>query len=192
VVPYLSTKISGDFSFGDRRLTLTNAPAHQGHLWGTEHGESWVWADANTFDDPSFCFDGLSARVKFGEKPSPLFTSLFFQWEGRLYRCNSPRHWISNRSAHELDRWHFEAIEDDTLFVGDCHTSPDRMSAVRYQDPTGGERFAHHTETASMEIRILKKSKSGWQAVKTLKALDSAAFECVRRERDPRVRLLLP
>jgi tocopherol cyclase-like protein len=192
VLPYLSSRISGEFSFGDRRLTLTGVPANQGHLWGVEHAESWVWANANTFtEDPSFCFDGLSARVRLGNRLSPALTALFFQWEGRIYRFHTPLHWITNRSTHELDRWHFEAEGDGLLFVGDYHTTPDRMIGVRYQDPTDGERFCHHSETASVTIRIFKRSKSGWQAVKTLTATDSAALEVVGRKHDPRVRLLL-
>jgi hypothetical protein len=193
VVPYLSTRISGEFTWNDRRWTLHNVPAHQGHLWGTEHAENWIWANANTFsEDPSFCFEGLSAQVRLGEKTSPPLTLLFFQWEGRLYRCNSPRQWFVNRSVAELDRWHFEAVSGDSMFVGDYNTSPDRMIAVRYEDPAGGERFSHHTETASVRIQILKKSKAGWETVKILRAEDSAAFEVVRREHDPRVKLLLP
>lgn len=193
VVPYLSTKISGEFSWNDRRWTLVNVPAHQGHLWGTEHAESWVWANANTFrEDPTFCFDGLSARVRLGDKPSPPFTLLFFQWEGRLYRCNSPRQWISNQSVSGLDRWHFEAVSGDLMFTGDAQADPERMTAVRYEDPDGSERFAHHTENAGVKVQILRKSKSGWETVKVMTAERSAAFECVQRAHDSRVRLLLP
>lgn len=193
VVPYLSTKLSGEFTWNGRKIVLNDAPAHQGHLWGIEHGESWVWANANTFvEDPSFVFEGLSARIKLGDKPSPPLTLLFFQWEGELYACNSPKQWFTNKSAMDLDRWHFEATAGDLLFVGDYETSPERMVAVRYEDPNGSERFSHHTETANVRVQILRKSKAGWETVKVLTARNSAAFENVRPERDPRVRLLLP
>jgi hypothetical protein len=66
------------------------------------------------------------------------------------------------------------------------------MMAVRYQDPTGGSRYSHHTEHATVRIQIFEKTKSGWQALKTVTAEQSAAFEVVQREHDPRVRLLLP
>jgi hypothetical protein len=193
VVPYLATKISGDFSFGGRSFSLSGVSGHQGHLWGTEHGESWVWSNASTFEeDPTFVFDGLTARAKMGDRTSPPLSCLFFRWEGRLYKCNGPGHWIVTRSAHELDRWHFETPSENIFFVGDVHTAPDRMIAVRYRDPTEGERFCHHTETASVQIRILRRSKSGWETVKTLNAKNSAAMEVVSRQHDPRVRLLLP
>lgn len=193
VVPYLSTKISGEFSFGDRSFTLSGVPANQGHLWGTEHGESWIWANANTFEeDPTFAFDGLTGRAKMGDRVSPPLTCLFFRWEGNIYRCNTPAHWLTTRSSHELDRWHFEATSENFLFVGDIHTSPERMTAVRYRDPAEGERFCHHTETATMELSILRKSKSGWQTVKTLNARNSVAMEVVGRTRDPRVPYRLP
>lgn len=192
VVPYLSTSLSGEFSWNDRSWVFGQMPAHQGHLWGTEHAESWIWANANTFDDTTFCIDGLSARIRLGDKTSPPLTLLFFQWEGRLYRCNSPVQWWTNRSAGELDRWHFETISDDLMFVGDFHTVPESMMAVRYQDPAGGERFSHHTEHATARIQIFRRSKSGWETVKTVTAERSAAFEVVRREHDPRVKLLLP
>lgn len=193
VVPYLSTRLSGEFTWNERRFLLSNAAAHQGHLWGTESAESWNWANANLFEeDPSFCFEGLSARVRLGARLSPPLTLLFFQWEGKLYKCNSPWKWFTSRSEPELDRWHFEATSGGFMFVGDGHVSTDRMIVVRYEDPAGGERFSHHAESADMRIQILKKAKWGWETVKTLTCRGAAAFEAVRPSRDPRVRLLLP
>lgn len=192
MAPYFATKISGEFSWNDRKIVLSDVPAHQGHIWGAEHAESWYWAHAASFEDPDFVFDGLSARVRLGDKLSPPMTILFFQWEGRLYACNSPKQWFTNKSSGDLDRWHFEAASEEILFVGDYHTHFEDMLAARYEDPTGSERFSHHTELANVRIQILKKSKSGWETLKILNAHRSAAFENVRPTHDPRVRLVIP
>jgi hypothetical protein len=193
LVPRLSTRISGEFVVNDRKFLLNNVPAHQGHLWGKEHATSWLWSNGNTFiEDPNFCLDALSAQVMVGGRLSPPLTLLFFYWEGRLYRFNSPRQWFLNRSRHELDRWHFEAGTSDLRFVGELTTSPEEMVAVRYEDPTGSERFSHHTETADLKIQILKEEKSGWKSIKTLTASKSVAFEAVQPKLDSRVKLLIP
>ena len=193
VAPFVSTRLSGEFEINGQKFLLDRVPAHQGHLWGTEHATSWVWGNCNTFEeDTEFYFDGLSARMTLGEKLSPPMTLLFFYWEGQLYSFNSPLAWRRNKSEHQLDRWHFEAGTKEILFVGDISAHPEEMVGVRYQDPTSGERFCHNTKIANAQIQILKKNKAGWDVVKTLNAQKSAAFEVVEPLLDKRVRLVIP
>ncbi len=193
LAPYLSTRLSGEFSVNGRRFVLERVPAHQAHLWGTEQSESWIWGNCNTFiEDSDACFEGLSARVRIGEKFAPEMTLLFLYWKGKFYRFDSPTKWFSNRSFHELDRWHFEAAEGKLRFIGDFFANPKEMIGVRYEDPQGGERFCHNTKIADLKIQILQKGSSGWECLKILTAAKSAAFEVVEPTHDPRVRLMIP
>ncbi len=150
LAPRFSTKISGEFKINDRTMTLQEVPGYQSHQWGAALPSSSVWGHCNAFDDPGFIFEGFSA---------PPFTILFFLWEGKLYSFNSPTQWIKNKSEHSPDRWHFEAGTKDLLFVGDLHA----------ESPL--------TLTADLKIQILKKEKWGWEAIKTVTAQSSAAFE---------------
>lgn len=209
LAPHLSTRISGDFTVNDHRFALRGVPGHQAHLWGTDMALSWVWGNCNTFaEDQNFCFEGLTARVKVGGRLSPPMTLLFFYWDGKWYKFNSLRHWFTNRSLYDfyrrqrrvegatrapiIDRWHFEAGTRETYFVGDLFARPEEMVGLRYENPDGGERFCHNTKIADLKIQVLKKRKWGWEAVKTLTALQSVAFEVVQPMLDPRVRLLVP
>ncbi len=193
LAPSLSTTISGEFIANNQKFTLSHVPAHQAHLWGAEQAASWVWGNCNTFkEDSNFCFEGLSARVTMAEKLSPPMTLLFFYWNQKMYAFNSPHQWLMNKSHHDLDRWHFEAATRELRFVGDVFCSPEEISGVRYDDPTGSERFCHNTKIADMKIQIFKKQTYGWDCVQTLTASKSAAFEVVQAALDPRVKLLIP
>ena len=193
VAPYLSTKISGEFVVNDRSFSLQAVPAHQAHLWGTEMADSWVWGNCNAFEeDPDFCFEGLSANIKVGNRLSPPMTLLFFYWEAKLHRFNSPLNWVTNRSRHELDRWHFEAGMRGFRFVGDLFSRSEEMVGLRYEDPSGSSRFCHNTKVADLKIEVLREKKSGWECVKTFNASKTAAFEVVQPNLDRRVRLWIP
>lgn len=193
LAPYLSTRLTGEFTVNDRTFSLENVPAHQAHLWGTQHAASWIWGNCNAFaEDPDFCFEGLSVKVPVGARTAPPMTLLFFYWDGKFYSFNSPFRWFSNKSWNELDRWHFEAGTKDLKFVGDVFSSPEQMVGVRYEDPDGSERFCHNTKVADLRIQVLKKTGSGWACLKTLSAERTCAFEVVEPSLDPRVRLMIP
>lgn len=193
VAPYLSTRISGDFVVNDRSFSLQAVPAHQAHLWGTQMADSWVWGNCNAFEeDPNFCFEGLTASARLGDRISPPLTLLFFYWEGRLYRFNAPWSWATNQSRHDLDRWHFEASQKGIRFVGDLIAQTESMAGVRYEDPDGSNRFCHNTKVADLKIAVLKEKKGGWECVKTFNASKTAAFEVVQPNLDRRVPLLIP
>lgn len=192
LAPYVSCRVSGEFNLNNRRFALDHLPAHQGHLWGTEMAHSWVWGNCNTFEeDPDFCFEGLSASVRMAGRTTPPMTLLFFEWEGKTYRLNSPARWLTNRSEHGLDRWHFEGVTGDLLFRGDLFARTQEMAGVRYEDPGGSERFCHNTKTADLEVQVLRKRGSDWEPVRTYHAAHSAAFEMVQPTLDPRVKVFI-
>lgn len=192
--PYFSGKISGDFTLNDRSFSLHDLPARQSHLWGTGQSNAWTWGGSNAFEeDPDFCFEGLSTEVMIADRTAPPMTLLFFHWEGKTYRFNSPIHWIKNVSRFEshqpqsgvegamrapvIIRWHFEAEAPGLRFVGNLSADTQEMVRIRDEDPTGGERFHHATRVATAKISILRRNKSGWQLIKELTAPKMAAFE---------------
>ena len=193
LAPYVTMRVSGEFIHNGQPSNLDKLPAHQAHIWGTEMGHSWYWGNCNTFEeDPNFWFEGFSARMNFGEKQTPPFNVFAFHWEDNLYRLGNPLHWIRNKSEGALDRWHIEGRTGDLLFVGDVRTQPEQMAGVHYEDTNGSDRFCHNTKTADMTVQVFREKKSGWELLKTLIAVKSAAFEVVQPTLDPRVRLLIP
>ncbi len=192
VSPYLSCPISGDFVVNGRRYQLSKVPSHQAHLWGSEQAQSWAWGNCNTFDDPDFVFEGLSARINVAGRTSPPMTLLYFYWDGQWHAFNSPRQWFLSRSEHSLTRWHFEAGTGRLRFVGDMIARPEHMVGVRYDDPTGSERYCHNTKVADLTIEILERIGKNWECVKKVSAWNSAAFEVVGPSHDRHVPLLIP
>ncbi len=189
LAPYFSTTLSGEISVNGQRFVLNQIPAHQGHLWGTQQAPAWAWSHCNSFaEDPSFCFEGLSAEVGITRRAPTL---LFFYWQGKLYKFNSPRQWLTNISSHSLDHWHFEAQDRDILFVGDVSADPKTMAGVRYENPDGSSRYGHNTKIADLKIQVLKKEPQGWQTIQTLTASKTSAYEVVQLIQDDRVPLLI-
>lgn len=191
LAPYASAPISGEFNVDGRTLVLQNAPAHQGHIWGTQYAASWLWGHCNQFnEDPGFYCEALSARVLMGTKAMPALTLLFFQWEGKHYALNAPWQWRQNTSRHEINSWHFEGSSHDVKFVGDFSAKKSDMVAVRYETPDGCERFCHHSEIADMKVQILKKTKTGWES-KMLTASRTAALEVVQGSAESSIRRVI-
>lgn len=180
LAPHLSMKISGSLVIDGRRTLLPDVPGHQAHLWGTEQGHRWAWANCNTFqEDPDAVFEALTAQVKIGPRLSPPISLLFFWVDGQRYAFQYPHHWFRNISRYDRQSWHLEASKGNRYFIVDLRARPEDQMEVPYEDPTGSHRLCLNTKLADLRLDVLKKSAGSWELTKRLTAKRSAAFEVV-------------
>ncbi len=187
--PNLSVLYSGKIKCQGKEYLLKQAPGAQGHLWGTEHAQRWVWAHCNHFqEDPSAIFEGLSAQVKVGPWLTPHFNLFYIHLFGRDYYLNSPMKWFKNKSEYNLKEWNFEAIQGKDRFVGKIINNPHQLMGVRYTDPDETHRYCHHDEWSTAKIDHYRLKSKGWEKQVTLHS-KAMTFELVDTKIHPPVEM---
>jgi hypothetical protein len=187
ISPYCGGRLSGTLRVGDEVIEVKQAAAVQSHFWGTKIVAAWVWGHCSTFrEDPDFVFDGVWAQERIAGLTLKPITCLCFHWQGRTYSCNSlVQSLFTNRSAHGMHHWTFEAKSGDLLFRGSMSALPGRKIIWTHRDPDGEPRYGHLDFTADLRVEILQRQGSEWRLVKTLTAERSATFEVSQTEPRP-------
>ncbi|MHB8606150.1 MAG: hypothetical protein ACYDCK_12940 [Thermoplasmatota archaeon] len=182
LAPAAAVSVSGTVELDGATWTLAGARGQQAHLWGTRHAESWVWGRAAGED---WNFEGLAAvaRSRF-----PQLAAFFLTTKDASYAWNGLRALRKNASRHGADSWKFstEWVHGARL-VGELAAPVEASLAVRYDDPTEGERWCNHTEVADATLTLERRGA----APRTFTVAKGAAFETGSRERELRIRAAL-
>lgn len=189
--PALQLAVAGTIELGGTRLELADAPGEQGHVWGKRHAWSWAWAHAQQFlGRPEVAFDGVSARVKVGNRLLRPGTPLHLRLEGRELAWNEPWPWVlwSARSDWSLGGWQLEAARGDLVLRGRAVAPPEEFLAVEYEDPGGRRLWCHHAERATLELELLERG----QRVERLVTGPTVGLEIAGPEPDAAVLRRLP
>ncbi len=180
--PNPDLKINGHLNWGSRRFTFDQVPGQQSHLWGKTHAASWVWGHCNAFPNEAASFEGLSARVRVGNRLLPPLTLLRAVVGGEEYLLNRPWQWRRHRSVAQVDRWHFEGENRRSRLVGDVFVEPSQLIGVTYTDPDGSKRYCYHTESARLELTCYRRAKKEWLPERTLRSDPAMAYEFATSE----------
>ncbi len=197
LVPHADVRVSGSLGIGSERIDLTDVPAGQAHLWGSEHAESWAWARCSDLSTPDgepvrgAFFDGVSALVsRFGRTLGPN-TPIVGCVQGKAFQSTSPRRMLSNPSRFDVGGWTFEAVDGSTKLVARVEPEAEQLVGVTYHDPDGREAYCYNTETASVEAQILERAGGDWRKVQTLSSAGRCHFEFGTRTPVPGIELLI-
>lgn len=189
VAPQCGCRLSGYFDINGKVIQLKQMTGLIAHFWGTKQVATWAWANCINFkEDSAFYFDGVSARMRMGSYLLRPMTCLFFNWEGKLYSCNSIiSAFITNKSQHALHGWNFSAKKDNYKFSGSIAANSDLMLMYKSYDPDGEVKYTHLTFSGKIVIDIAKPVKSGWKIIKTMTAEKSCTYENAYEFYDKRV-----
>lgn len=185
--PHLSLSVSGWIEAGGVRTKLERACGEQGHVYGRRHADRWAWAHVHRFDgDDDAVLEGVSAQVrKLGVLIPPASALCLQVGEDRLAWSRTRELWTT-RSRFELGCWELEARKGDRLVRARVSAPLEAFVSVEYEDPSGERVFCNHTETADVDVDVLRRSGSGWAVERHLEARGTTAFEYGERARDPR------
>lgn len=122
--------------------------------------------------------------------PQPTMTCLFFYWQNKLYTCNGLLSSFFTETKHNLLSWHFKAVSDDLLFIGELKSKPQDMIIYRFQDPDGQYRYSHNNFFADLIINIYpNKDSYKNQLLATMTAIQTAAYEVAQPIKESCVKL---
>ncbi len=184
VSPNFSIKINGKVEVNGKIYECKGEPGQQTHLWGTKHAEQWTWANSSIFkEDSGAIFEGLSARIKIGNRLSPGLTLFFIRCLGKDYYLNSLVRLFRNKSDSAFPVWKLSSQQGNTRFSGEIKAGLNTFVGVEYTDPDGEKLWCYNTKVADMELTVFEKEKK----VMTLISAKTCALEFVGRTKDPRV-----
>ncbi|MBC7541365.1 MAG: hypothetical protein H7338_01395 [Candidatus Sericytochromatia bacterium] len=185
LTPNTSIRMTGTVVVGDRTFTLTDAPAQQGHIWGVQHAERWVWGHCCAFaEDPTAVFEGLTASPSGGRD----FSTFFVRLDGRDFHFNKLANLLWTPSQYDVDRWSFELEQDDYRFTGHVSAPIERFIGVTYISCDDSVRICNNTMIADCRIDVARRNDGKtWQPYKTLTSQGTAAMETVARKPHPKV-----
>jgi hypothetical protein len=160
LTPNLGVRASGQFWVGDQRIELVDAPMTQGHLFGRQLVDHFVWCTCPSFDNAPHChFEGIANRRLLGRT----LMSCQLVLDGEVIAFNGNRDIIGSlagggrrgvRASFELGRWTFEARHRDVIVSGQVIADRAPYRLVRYLSPDGSCRYNNHQSRAAMELTV--------------------------------------
>lgn len=184
VAPNLSCFYSGTVDIGDRVFTLSNAPGHQAHIWGTKHAAQWAWANCNVFTKgEDAVFEALSGQIKLGGWLTPPLSGVFLKVGQQVYPFNSYHQMLAINSHWDIYGWALEARSGRHRLLAQIRCHPKNMVGVEYRDPDGEPRVCNNTKVADLDIKVLEDPGDGPPVlIHSLESRQCCAFEAVGPE----------
>jgi hypothetical protein len=171
------------------------APGMLGYVAGPHKGQSWVWAQCNTFvndrGEPVYAiFEGLSVRPRlagFSGISLPRLSCFYFHYQGKEYRLNRCWDALHSRSTHDYNEWVFQADDGDLSFRGKVRAEHRDLAGTTYEDTDGSLLHGSNAQMADMTLSVYRRGK----LEASLTAKGSAGFEVVGRDKNPYVPALV-
>ena len=191
--PALSSPFEGTATVDGRTFTLRGDPGMQGHNWGKNHAEQWVWTHCNAFgDDPRLVFEAVSSRIKLGPVTSPFLTILHVE-DGKDEPLTVNGYTQLVRTTSDLDglRWRFRGHDGPRGVEGVFSAPADRFVGVTYEDPNGRKTSCLNSKIADADLRILHRDGGIWRLRRAVTANAAAALEIGVKDETRGVRMHL-
>ncbi|RME90578.1 MAG: hypothetical protein D6767_06640 [Candidatus Hydrogenedentota bacterium] len=153
------------------KYTFNNAPAMQGHNWGSEHSYRYVWSHINYFEEfgTDVVFEGYSGKIKVGPFVTPWITGLALRFTGSAYAKTNVKEilfldiasMLSNSAKVDYQNflWQFEGKKGDYKLKGMIQADSDKIAGLNYDDPDGKRNYCYNSKTASAKITLFYKNK---------------------------------
>jgi hypothetical protein len=175
--PNPDTRITGTITVDDEAVEIREAPAQQGHLFGSRHAERWAWAHCSDFIDAGAAVQALSAKGRLGPFTTPYVTFVGVRWEGRWIRLAK----LGRRPDFELGTWRVDLESRQYRLTGRIEAPARDLIRARYQDPDGRPRFCHHTGVASCRLALFERRAGALEEVALLESRGSTHAEWAGR-----------
>jgi hypothetical protein len=182
-VPHPFLMIGGKIQIGGRTFILNGDPAQQGHVWGSRHAAEWIWFHCSAFVDdlgesvPGYV-TGVTAQPRVAGFVLPPVSFGHVVWKDAHGALRPATPWQSRRD----DRWIWSGRLGDDDVTATVTFPWSAMVLARYEDPSGGEVFCHHTERGDCTLQL----RAPRQPPRIFRAASSAHLEIGSRKADPR------
>jgi hypothetical protein len=169
------------------------APGVQGHWSGVRNAHSWVWGQANSFqnekgDPVSFIFEGITSRPRLnGNVAGPKLSSYYFYYKGEHYRFNKLWDAFHLKSESSITQWQFQADRGEISFRGTASADHKDFAGITLEDTDSSILYCANSKLSNMSVHVYRRGK----LEATFLANGTAAFEVVSRNKNPYVQTLI-
>jgi hypothetical protein len=175
--PNVDTRISGTVWLNGEPAEIRDAPAQQGHLFGSRHAERWAWAHCGSFDGEKAVLHALTAQGRRGPFDTPFVTSIGVWWQGRWIRFLK----VGRRREFGLGSWRVDVQNRHYRLSGRIEAPARALLRARYEDPDGTDRYCHNSEIASARLALFERQSGGFEEVALLDSRGSTHAEWAGR-----------
>lgn len=156
--PGTRVRVGGNLVVDDLTLTLHDAPAVLGHIWGARaNTRAWAWAHCAAFDLHTDAFiEVLSARLTVGPLSLPWATSAVVEANG-VRRTFTRTRSLFRIDSHVGERhWSLSAEDGPTRLRADFSLpGPERVARVGLHHANGRRTRVLNSPFASAHVRLL-------------------------------------
>jgi hypothetical protein len=160
------TRASGKLEIDGETIEIQDAPAQQGHLFGTRHAERWAWGQCADFEDEEAVLHAVTAQQRRGPFVSPFGTFVGVRWQGEWIRLSK---WTTRR-PFGLGTWPINLESRRWRLTGRIEAPARAMVRARYEDPDGRPRYSHHSAIASARLALFQRKAGGFEEVALLES----------------------
>lgn len=189
ISPFPDSLYSGTVTVNGKKIAVEDFKGMQGHNWGEEHAHHYCWVQGSIFDGgEDGYFEAFSGKVRIGPVITPFVSLAFLHLDGRLYRFDHWRRWLSGKVDLTTNRWSLEIGSDEHLLRAEVSAPVERFAGLNYYDPTGKLSYCLNSKIADAKIELIDRA-SRW-VLKKLSSTGGFAIEVLTKESDHGVRML--
>ncbi|MEK7486880.1 MAG: tocopherol cyclase family protein [Planctomycetota bacterium] len=156
LTPNSQIQMNGELIINGEKIEFSQAPAHQGHTYGTQMPLGWIWGQCSQFNESDqACFEGVALYKKKSHPFPPARNSFYLHYQGKEYAFNR---WFqilrTNQSQGTLPLWNFEARHPELWLRGNIRLRPAKFAHVAYLTPNDQFLFNHNDCLAQIQLTL--------------------------------------
>jgi hypothetical protein len=171
----------GTVTVGGREMRVHGWPGHQLHAWGSRHAELSARMHCNAFPERGAYIEAVSRSYRRFGAPTPTLTMGAARLGGRTLDAQGSMRGLVSAASIAPDHYEFTIRGIRGRLWGRVTCDPADMVGVSYRDPDGSKVFAYQVDKASIDARLMQRTRRGWKVEAEVSAVGCCAYEYASR-----------
>ena len=167
-------RLSGTLTLNGETIVLDQWPGSENHNWGSQHTDRYAWGQVVGFDNaPDAFLECATAQVKVGPLYSPQLSIAALRLDGETLLFNSLSRALRANADYRPFQWALQTGNGDARLSINMTTVADRVAALTYYNPPGGNKICLNSKLASVTVSLSRRG----QPERMLHSAHGGAFE---------------
>ena len=156
--PGLDLRVTGSLAIGDISLSLHDAPAVLGHIWGARATtRAWAWSHCSAFElHPDARFEALSAQLTLGPVTLPWATSAVVEVYGKRFAFTRTRTLFRARSKVGERDWYLDAESDGARLRAAVKLgAPEHVARIGLTHVNGRRTRVRNSPLSTLRVQLV-------------------------------------
>ena len=153
-------QLHGSLTVNGETVTLDGWRGSENHNWGSQHTDRYAWGQVAGFDNAKDAFlECATAQIRLGPVYSPKLSIAALCLDGERFIFNRVGTALKARAQYRPFQWTLETGNRTARLQIQMDTSVDRVAALTYYNPPGGNKICLNSKLASVTVTFQQKSK---------------------------------